>query len=259
VITWVDSKLFAVHYVYIMFPLNRNIISKVSQCCINTGKRRCFLFNSDSRSLQLLTPSHQQQPRVIVRSHNKLLHPLTKSFSYYTSSISRHSFDRNSDSIKRYVSSKKESSAQKERKQMYRALQKLKTKKNGLFDEEDYIEPTFENGFGYVVARPPRLGYEDGLYGVGSFGCSYDRHELDPKDDNPDVYEIQILIEQRVDCKYVKDFDMADTIEEELQVLHGVYLDDQEKLWTTRPELVTKTRLKLLREQERKNKNEQTS
>jgi hypothetical protein len=106
-------------------------------------------------------------------------------------------------------------------------------------DENGYEEPCMENGFGYVIYKP-RFGYPDGLYGVGSFGCTYHRHPKEPADSEPDVYEIQILIEQRVHCKMVRDYTMADTIEEELKVLHNIYLDDKEKLWTTRRELISK-------------------
>ena len=112
------------------------------------------------------------------------------------------------------------------------------TLKKPMVDKDGNEEPCEENGYGFVIDQP-RLGYENGLYGVGSFGCSYDRHPEDP-DDCLDFVEIETLIEQRIHCKLVNDYEMADTIRQELLVMHGVYLYDRRSIWTTRPELLKK-------------------
>ena len=140
---------------------------------------------------------------------------------------------------KRYTSTTRKKQRRRAEEQKKKVVTKTSTSsKQSVDDEEEYEKPCMENGFGGVIYEP-RLGYENGLYGEASYGCSYDRHPEDP-DDYLDIWEIETLIEQRVHCKLVKDYDMANTIRQELLVLHGVYLYDKRSIWTTRPELLQK-------------------
>jgi hypothetical protein len=195
------------------------------------SKRRLYDCSSDWLPSQRQNHHGLFVPDVVMNSVKRQYYNPIR-INLCSSNIKLYSWNSNDNVIKRYVSSNWD-------EQIIRALKKEVGKDALKIDDDGRIEPCMENGFGYVVARKPRLGYEDGLYGVNTFGCSYDRHGDDPTDDYLDFFEIEILIEQRVDCKLVQDFDMADTIQEELQVLHGVYLDDEERIWTTRPEAVS--------------------
>jgi cysteinyl-tRNA synthetase len=66
-------------------------------------------------------------------------------------------------------------------------------------------------------------------------GCSYTRHTNDQKKDNEDldIEAIEALIEERNNAKRERNFARADAIRNDLNRIHGVYLRDRERLWST--------------------------
>jgi hypothetical protein len=68
-----------------------------------------------------------------------------------------------------------------------------------------------------------------------TFGSSYSRHAEDPKDDGAAVEEIERLLEERVEAKRDHNFDLADSIHDQLRSEHGVVVNDRDRTWSTNP------------------------
>ena len=68
---------------------------------------------------------------------------------------------------------------------------------------------------------------------MNTVDSSYTRHPDDPADDSIDVGEIYRLIKKRDDARRKRDFKLADSICTKIRLEYGVFLIDQERIWST--------------------------
>jgi hypothetical protein len=108
-----------------------------------------------------------------------------------------------------------------------------------IYSKKSKSDPDFDSWAPPPSAIPPRGGggfvSHESKNRAASFGCSYSRHPSDQGKDNKDldILSIEGLIEERNDARKEHNFDRADAIRDALKNIHGVFLNDSERIWGT--------------------------